>query len=108
MQRKYRVNHTTQLIELCERHQTELQALQNLEEDASVLEEEIDELVKTLQEHSTNLSSERKKAAKKLDESISKELRELGMSRARFETSFEKKYDDSFSSNGADRGIHAL
>ena len=103
MQRKYRVNHTTQLIELCERHQTELQALQNLEEDASVLEEEIDELVKTLQEHSTNLSSERKKAAKKLDESISKELRELGMSRARFETSFEKKYDDSFSSNGADR-----
>ncbi len=31
------------------------------------------------------------------------ELRELGMSRARFETSFEKKYDDSFSSNGADR-----
>ncbi|MEC8284453.1 MAG: DNA repair protein RecN, partial [SAR324 cluster bacterium] len=31
------------------------------------------------------------------------ELKELGMSRARFETSFEKKYDDSFSSNGVDR-----
>ncbi len=35
MQRKYRVTNTTQLIELCERHQTELQGLQNLEEDAS-------------------------------------------------------------------------
>ena len=103
MQRKYRVTNTTQLIEICERHQTELQSLQNLEEDASALENEIHELVKTLQEHSTNLSSERKNAAKELDEAISRELKELGMNRAKFETSFEKKYDDSFSSNGADR-----
>ena len=103
MQRKYRVTNTTQLIELCERHQTELQGLQNLEEDASALEQEIYELVKTLQEHSTNLSSERKKAAKELDEAISRELKDLGMNRAKFETFFEKKYDDSFSSNGADR-----
>ena len=102
-QRKYRVTNITHLIELCERHQTELQGLQNLEEDASVLEKEIDELVTNVREHSQKLSSERKKAAKRRDESISKELRELGMSRARFETSFEKKYDDSFSSNGADR-----
>jgi DNA repair protein RecN (Recombination protein N) len=49
MQRKYRVTNTTQLIEICERHQTELQGLQNLEEDASALEKEIHELVKTLQ-----------------------------------------------------------
>jgi DNA repair protein RecN (Recombination protein N) len=103
MQRKYRVTNTTQLIELCERNQTELEGLQNLEEDASALEQEIYELVKTLQEHSTKLSSERKKAAKELDEAISRELKELGMNRAKFETSFEKKYDDSFSSNGADR-----
>ena len=60
----------------------------------SALENEIHELVTILREQSTNLSSERKKAAKKLDEAISRELRELGMNRAKFETSFEKKYDD--------------
>ena len=103
MQRKYRVTNTAQLIELCERHQQELQGLQNLKEDASTLENEIHELLTTLREQSTNLSSERKKVAKKLDEAISKELRELGMNRAEFKTSFENKYDDSISSNGSDR-----
>ena len=103
MQRKYRVRNTAQLIELCERHQQELQGLQNLKEDASTLENEIHELLTTLREQSTNLSSERKKVAKKLDEAISKELRELGMNRAGFKTSFENKYDDSISSNGSDR-----
>ena len=103
MQRKYRVTNTAQLIELCERHQQELQGLQNLKEDASTLENEIHELLTTLREQSTNLSSERKKVAKKLDEAISKELRELGMNRADFKTSFENKYDDSISSNGSDR-----
>ena len=103
MQRKYRVTNTAQLIELCERHQQELQGLQNLKEGASTLENEIHELLTTLREQSTNLSSERKKVAKKLDEAISKELRELGMNRAEFKTSFENKYDDSISSNGSDR-----
>ncbi len=103
MQRKYRVTNIAQLIELCERHQEELQGLQNLKEDASTLENEIHELLTTLREQSSNLSSERKKVAKKLDEAISKELRELGMNRAEFKTSFENKYDDSISSNGSDR-----
>jgi DNA repair protein RecN (Recombination protein N) len=108
MQRKYQVTSTAQLIELCERHKKELQGLQNLEEDASALENETHELFTTLREQSTNLSSERKKVAKKLDEAISEELRELGMNRVKFETSFENKYDDSFSSNGSDRAEFML
>ena len=108
MQRKYQVTSTAQLIELCERHKKELQGLQNLEEDASALENEINELFTTLREQSTNLSSERKKIAKKLDEAISEELRELGMNRVKFETSFENKYDDSFTSNGSDRAEFML
>ena len=108
MQRKYQVTSTAQLIELCERYKKELQGLQNLEEDASALENETHKLFATLREQSTNLSSERKKVAKKLDEAISEELRELGMNRVKFETSFENKYDDSFSSNGSDRAEFML
>ena len=103
MQRKYRVLNTAQLIELCERYQTELEGLQNLEDDASALDCEINELVRRLEEQSENLTLERRDAAKKLDESISRELRELGMSRAQFETSFGNKNEKLFSPNGLDR-----
>lgn len=80
-----------------EKAKEELDTLKNTEENTKMLEEELSRLKSELKEKGMKLSEKRKKKAKELQQVIIKELSELNMPDARFETAFsmtEKFYKD--------------
>ncbi|HIL87314.1 MAG TPA: DNA repair protein RecN, partial [Deltaproteobacteria bacterium] len=85
-QRKHKLNSGEALRGLLESVVAELEALEHLEEDGQVLAERIAACEAKLKQESEKLSARRKKAARKLDEAVVRELRQLGMEKARFET----------------------
>lgn len=89
MQRKHRRDSSDALIDLLERALEELAELSRLEEDGLELQQRLNTTAEALRDRAKALTEARRTAAQKLDGQIVKELRELGMENARFETRVE-------------------
>jgi DNA repair protein RecN (Recombination protein N) len=99
LQRKYGESIATILSYRDEAAQ-ELNTLQNADADMEQLEKEQARLLESLKSFADELSSARKKVAKKLSDAVTKEIKPLGMANAVFQVSIEKS--ETLSSHGQD------
>ncbi len=86
IQRKHRRDTADALIDLLERSQEELAELSHLDEDGLELQRQVDATAQQLRIQAQMLSAARQEQALLLDQQIVKQLQELGMSKARFQT----------------------
>ena len=84
LKRKYG-NSIEEVLSFLGESKTELDRLENFEEERSSLEKKLQSLTQDLGKQATDLSKKRRKVAKQLSGEITLELRQLGMSAARFE-----------------------
>lgn len=84
LKRKYG-NSIEEVLSFLGESKTELGRLENFEEERSSLERKLQQLTQELGSQATELSKKRRKVAKQLSGEITLELRQLGMSAARFE-----------------------
>ena len=94
LQRKHKLDCGEVLRRLLESVVAELEALEHLEEDGQVLAERIATCEAKLKQESEKLSERRKKAARKLDGGVVRELRQRGMEKSRFETQLTPRTSD--------------
>ncbi len=99
LQRKYGESIET-ILKYRDEAQTELDVLTNADANMETLEKEQTELLETLKSLANELSNARKKIAKKLSDSVTKELKPLGMTNAVFQVTIEKTA--ALSSSGQD------
>jgi len=78
------------IVSFRERIHAELETLMKSGQNRAEIEKETEKMHKALLGLCDELSARRKKCAKKLSESVEKELALLGMKKARFDVSFEK------------------
>jgi len=90
-----------QLIELYDSLSSELNNLDNADENLSLLENDVEKLNKKYQALAKKLTDSRSKTAKKLNKLISESMQTLGMSGGKFEIHLSKK--DKVSANGVDQ-----
>ena len=100
LSRKHHVE-PDQLIELCEALSTELNALDNADENLNQLESDVDKLNKKYNALAKKLTESRLKTSKKLNKQISESMQTLGMSGGKFEIQLTAK--DNPSANGQDQ-----
>ncbi|PLR99870.1 DNA repair protein RecN [Bacillus sp. T33-2] len=101
LKRKYG-NAIETILEYAAGIEEEIETLQNKEAHIGQLEKEITSLKKDLKLEAGNLSSLRKKWARKLTKLIHKELKDLYMDKTVFEVRFESDFD-TFMRSGIDR-----
>jgi DNA repair protein RecN (Recombination protein N) len=99
LQRKYGESIET-ILNYRNEAQTELDVLTNADANMESLEKEQGELLETLKSLADELSTARKKVAKKLSDSVTKEIKPLGMTNAVFQVALEKS--DTLTSYGQD------
>jgi len=106
LQRKHKLDSGEALRGLLDSVIAELETLEHLEEDGQALAERIAACEAKLKKDSETLSERRQKAARKLDSVVVRELRQLGMEKARFETQLTLRETDGqpqWTPSGMDR-----
>ena len=89
--------------EILERHEKikqELSSIENFDEDVQLIQERINKVESQARKRAEQLAKVREKSAQKLSEAIEKELRSLGMKKARFIISVEPT--ETMTLNGSD------
>jgi DNA repair protein RecN (Recombination protein N) len=99
LQRKYGESIET-IVKYRDEAQTELDLLTNADANMEALEKEQAELLESLKTLADELSSARRKVAKKLSDAVTKEIKPLGMTNAVFQVAIEKS--DALTSHGRD------
>ena len=94
--RKFRLENAEELLALYEKSQQELDSLEHFNENEQEIYDRVEQLRILLQEKAELLSEKRHEEAKKMDRAIVDELHQLGMEKARFNTSIVSA---SFSEN---------
>jgi len=100
LSRKHHVD-SEQLIELTDSLTAELNALDNADENLSLLENEVNKLKERYTLKAQKLTESRLKASKKLNKQISESMQTLGMSGGKFQIQLSTK--DKASSHGVDQ-----
>ncbi len=98
--RKHRIE-IAELPSLAERMQTELDELRNADQALDQLDDRIESLQKTYDQHAGKLSKARARAARKLSDTVTKSMQQLGMKGGSFSIACEPN-DDSPSRHGID------
>ena len=89
--------------EILERHEKikqELSSIENFDEDVQLIQERINKVESQARKRAEQLAKVREKSAQKLSEAIEKELRSLGMKKARFMIAVEPT--ETMTLNGSD------
>jgi len=94
--RKFRFKNAEELLTLYEKSQQELNSLEHFNENEQEIYDKVEQLRIQLQERAELLSKKRHEEAKNMDRAIVDELHQLGMEKARFNTSIVSA---SFSEN---------
>lgn len=100
LKRKYG-NSIEEILNYKNKIENEIERINNLEEQNIVLKKELEEIVKKMEEVSDNIHIKRVETSLVLNESINKELKELEMVNAKFETEIIKT--DRYDKNGRDK-----
>ncbi len=101
LKRKYG-NNIEEILKYKEEIEKEIEYIENLEENNNKLKNELDVLVKELNLISKNMNLIRNNYAKKLSESVNKELKDLEMKNAKIDVKVDYKQDE-FYENGKDK-----
>ena len=101
LKRKYG-NNIEEILKYKEEIEKEIEYIENLEENNNKLKNELDVLVKELNLISKNMNLIRNNYAKKLSESVNKELKDLEMKNARIDVKVDYNQDE-FYENGKDK-----
>ena len=100
LQKKYRVETTAQLLAIQQDLQQKLAGIENSDEALAELTAEVEHRQQACQQLADKLTTQRKKAAKQIDEQMHQRLVPLGMPHVRFETVIER---DTLGRSGQDR-----
>ena len=99
--RKHRIT-IAELPKLAQRMQAELDELRNADHALDQLDAQLETLQKTYDQHATKLSKARAKAAKKLSDTVTTSMQQLGMKGGSFSVACES-HSDSPARHGTDR-----
>lgn len=90
-----------EILHYKEQAEKDLASLENSATRLADLEKEEKKREQVLQEHALSLSGERKKLAKKLEQDVEKELKELNLKHCRFKVNFDR--EEELTSYGVDK-----
>ena len=100
LKRKYRAASVAELLAALDKKRARLERLRNLGADVARLKAEAAELERTLTKEGAEISAARRKCAGRLAAAVTKELKDLGFAKARFEVRVEA---DEPGSEGLDK-----
>ena len=98
--KKHGVHTTTELLEIRKSLEEKLQAVLNIDDSIATKQQAVDLLLKKAENLATNLSVERRKQVKPLEDKVNRLLVQVGMPNARLKVDF--KDSDSLQSHGKD------
>ena len=98
--KKHGVHTTTELLEIRKSLEEKLQAVLNIDDSIATKQKAVDLLLKKAEDLATNLSVERRKQVKPLEDKVNRLLVQVGMPNARLKVDF--KDSDSLQSHGKD------
>ena len=98
--KKHGVHTTTELLEIRKSLEEKLQAVLNIDDSIATKQKAVDLLLKKAENLATNLSVERRKQVKPLEDKVNRLLVQVGMPNARLKVDF--KDSDSLQSHGKD------
>jgi DNA repair protein RecN (Recombination protein N) len=84
LQQKHQVTTVKELIDLHQKLDAKINAIESYDNEVLALEKEVSESLSVLQDKATELTALRQKSFSKIEESVLTDLRQLGMPKARF------------------------